>query len=85
MYNVPYILAILKTFQDTLQVAKHTFLNTLQCIFLADLNIFNLSVMHKAIVKTFLFLEVIKVIRGRKRSLEGQTLNLLLLLYSLGS
>ena len=38
--------------------------------------------MHKAIVKTFSFLEVI---RGRKRSLEGQTLDLLLLLYSWGS
>ena len=38
--------------------------------------------MHKAIVKTFSFLEVI---RGRQRSLEGQTLDLLLLLYSWGS
>ena len=41
--------------------------------------------MHKAIVKTFSFLEVISVIRGRKRSLEGHTLYLLLLLCSLGS
>ena len=38
--------------------------------------------MHKAIVKTFSFLEVI---RGRQRSLEGQTLDLLLLVYSWGS
>ena len=41
--------------------------------------------MHKAIVKTFSFLEVIQVIRGRKRSLEGQTLDLSLLMDSLGS
>ena len=34
--------------------------------------------MHKAIVEIFSFLEVIQVIRGRKRSLEGQTLDLLL-------
>ena len=38
--------------------------------------------MHKAIVKTFLFLEVIL---GRLRSLNGQTLDSLLLLYFLGS
>ena len=41
--------------------------------------------MHKAIVKTFQFLEVIQVIRGRKRSLEGQTLDSLLVLDSWGS
>ena len=41
--------------------------------------------MHKVIVKTFYFLEVISVIRGRKRSLEGHTLDSLLLLYSWGS
>ena len=41
--------------------------------------------MLKAIVKTFSFLEVISVIRGHKRALEGHTLYLLLLLYSLGS
>ena len=38
--------------------------------------------MPKAIVKTFLFLEVIL---GRLRSLDGQTLDSLLLLYFLGS
>ena len=41
--------------------------------------------MHKAIVKTFSFLEVIQVIRGRQRSVERQTLDLLLQLYSWGS
>ena len=40
---------------------------------------------HKAIVKTCSFLEVIQVIRGRQRSLDGQTLDSLLLLYSWGS
>ena len=38
--------------------------------------------MHKAIVKTFSFLEVIQVIRGRQRSVERQTLDSLLQLYS---
>ena len=41
--------------------------------------------MHKAIVEIYSFLEVIQVIRGCQRSLEGQTLDLLLLLYSWGS
>ena len=36
-------------------------------------------------LKHFSFLEVIQVIKGRKRSLEGQTLDLLLLVYSWGS
>ena len=38
--------------------------------------------MHKTIIKTFSFLEVIT---GRQRPLEGQTLDLLLLLHSWGS
>ena len=40
--------------------------------------------MPKAIVKTFLFWRSFQVIRSRLRSLEGQTLDSLLLLYSWG-
>ena len=55
------------------------------CYCCISLDSYLLFDMNEAIVKTFSFLEVIQAIRGCQRSLEGQTLDLLLLLDSLGS